>query len=396
MSEMETIQPQENLEAVESAENQVLQEAAHEPGTRVETTQDFAQAESVESELTAAIVNTEQTVAAAPLTAAPVDTPQSEAQDPLTGKGYGGQSQEPGNGSHTEELAADLDAESTPKLDSATPPAEQSQPSGVPASEIDGNDPLTEWNGEETDVSGSINEGSDQPEGQTGNMGPQRIGNGKLPEELLTPQGGPGMKGPGGGSGKTPGTPPKSGGGPPVGQYGGGTKGKGTNKYWGTVDGKGYHGSSTESCEKTVVGVGELWATSKTGNMIVDCANGKQYQVVWGKGYFEVDRRALTLEGDTPMPYTGSPSGSENPDPKEPVGGPDSESGHFLRMYGPSGGSDGSSGATPGDKDGDDDSGKFLADGELSGDGTGGRDPGDLDYNQANLANDAMQGAMKH
>ncbi|MBL6965398.1 MAG: hypothetical protein ISR60_02475, partial [Anaerolineales bacterium] len=373
------------------------QEATHEPGTRVETTQDFAQAESVESELTAAIANTEQTAADAPLTTAPVDTPQSEAQDPLTGKGYGGQSQEPGNGSHTEGLAADLDTESTPEVVSATPPVEQSQPSGVPASEIDGNDPLTEWDGQESDSSGAIREGSDSPEGQTGNIGPQRIGSGKLPEELLTPQAGPGMKGPGGGSGKIPGTPPKSGGGPPVGQYGSGTKGKGTNKYWGTVDGEGYHGSSNESCEKTVVGVGELWATSKTGNMIVDCANGKQYQVVWGKGYFEVTRRALTMEGDTPMPYTGGGNwGGEDPDPKEPVGGPDSESGHFVRMYGPSGGSDGSSGATPGDKDGDDDSGKFLTDGELSGGDSGGMvDPGGLDYNQANLANDIVQGAVK-
>ena len=107
-----------------------------------------------------------------------------------------------------------------------------------------------------------------------------------------------------------------------------------------------------------------------------------------------MNQTGQTFDGDTGMPYTGSHGGGENPDPDEPVGGIDREAGAFFPVYGKGGGSD-SSGSTPGDKDGDDDSGKFLADGELSGDDDGTLDPGDLDYNEADQANTELKSDIK-
>jgi hypothetical protein len=63
MNELEFTQSQENLEnaeQLESVENQALQEATHDPGTRIEATQDYAQAEAVENALTEALNNTAQ------------------------------------------------------------------------------------------------------------------------------------------------------------------------------------------------------------------------------------------------------------------------------------------------------------------------------------------------
>ena len=93
------------------------------------------------------------------------------------------------------------------------------------------------------------------------------------------------------------------------------------------------------------------------------------------------------------MPYTGSSGGGGDPEPDRPEGGPDLDSGKIFPVYG-KGGSKDSGGATPGDKDGDDDSGKFLADGELSG-GDGGFDPGDLDYNEVNKDNTELKDNLK-
>lgn len=63
MNELEILQPEESLESGESTERteeQVLQDAAHEPGARVEETGTFEQAEAVESALGDAMGTAEQ------------------------------------------------------------------------------------------------------------------------------------------------------------------------------------------------------------------------------------------------------------------------------------------------------------------------------------------------
>lgn len=78
MNELETIQPQENVESTETTEaveQQTLQEAAVEPGTRVEETQTFEQAEAVEGALVEAVEPPGQPEAPPPCPDEPKDLP---------------------------------------------------------------------------------------------------------------------------------------------------------------------------------------------------------------------------------------------------------------------------------------------------------------------------------
>ncbi|NQU30936.1 MAG: hypothetical protein HQ525_09750 [Anaerolineae bacterium] len=90
------------------------------------------------------------------------------------------------------------------------------------------------------------------------------------------------------------------------------------------------------------------------------------------------------------MPYTGSSSGGEKPNPDEPQGGLDRESGKVFPVIPGGGGRGDTGGRTPGDKDGDDDSGKFLGDPDLGGGYWTNKDPGDLDYYTPNVLEDAL------
>ena len=110
---------------------------------------------------------------------------------------------------------------------------------------------------------------------------------------------------------------------------------------------------------------------NKDSTGVVECSDGT---------VVTIRHKGNLIDGDSGTPYTGMTGGSGDPDPETPVGGPDGDSGRLHPIFGYGGGSD-DSGGTPGDKDGDDDSGKFLQDGTLSGgDGGGFIDPGDLDY----------------
>ena len=66
MQELETTQPEENMEgrdtteSVERVEEQELQEATQEPGARVEASQDYEQAEVVEEALTESVASGEE------------------------------------------------------------------------------------------------------------------------------------------------------------------------------------------------------------------------------------------------------------------------------------------------------------------------------------------------
>ena len=382
MDELDIIQPEENTESAEvgetteRVEEQALEDATHEPGARLEQAGDFEQAEAVEGALTEAVEHTEQQAESPgtqPESAAKPDEQVSQVGDPRTGKGYGQQSQDSSEGTASEEPAiADAGApsgntEAQAQTEGIVPEQAVEQPVGnrdVDPGLIDGNEPVTRLGDQDYDPSGEFSEGVSEPLEGTGQIGPQRFGDGNLPEELLTIEEGPGMAGPKTGGKKKPGTPPKSGGGAPAGQYGGGSKGEGGGYHsYDSTEGKwlafksqdnGTPGSVAEPDGKGVWeqdSSGDWWYWTYEDYQVVDPENPPQGD---------------PIEGDTPMPYTGSHGGGENPDPDEPVGGLDREAGAFFPVYGKGSGSD-SGGGTPGDKDGDDDSGKFLADGELSG-----------------------------
>ena len=80
MDELEITQPEEQVEGAESTERveeQALQEAAAEPGARVEETQTFEQAEAVEAALTEAVDTAEQVE----VTPVPIPTPEPAEDD---------------------------------------------------------------------------------------------------------------------------------------------------------------------------------------------------------------------------------------------------------------------------------------------------------------------------
>ncbi len=424
----EVAETTEAVESAERAEEQAVEEATHDPGARVEETQTFEQAEAVEEALVQAVEAAPEqeaspleeeappaesspdgddlpegtgiledsgeveiaeppdaTPGTQPESAAKPDEPESQAQDPLTGKGYGQQTQEPSEGSEPEEPvmsdASSGEMEAQVQVEGLTTDEAVGQASGdaeVDPGLIDGNEPVYQMEDQEPDPSGAIGEGVSEPQGNTSPIDPQRIDDAQLPEELIGPLG----FDMGGGT-KKPGSPPGSSSGPPVSGPGGGSKG---NKDWpdNTIPGDSILGrqlylKSQKSSSGTVMdedGSG-YWAMDKNGDW--------HYQVIDGEeAPAEKPPQGDPIDGDQPMPYTGSTGGGGDPDPEEPVGGLDREAGAFFPVYGKGGGGD-SSGGTPGDKDGEDDSGKFLADGEL-GDG-GLLDPGDLDYNEADQAN---------
>jgi len=185
-----------------------------------------------------------------------------------------------------------------------------------------------------------------------------------------------------GGGGKGPGSGSSSSGGGPPANIPGGSKGNKTGKKGkGGTEGDGYHSGDGP------LGRWLFIKASESGKGYVEEPDGKGVWVQDENGdwwYQEVDEEPAPAEtpkegdpidGDFGMPYTGSGGGGEKPDPNEPVGGLDREAGKVFPVI-PKGGSSGDTGGkTPGDKDGEDDSGKFLGDPNL----TGGPDRGDPD-----------------
>jgi len=375
----------------------------------VEQTQGYEQSEGVEGALTEAMSNMEATVAARPEVAGTPEAPESQAQDPLTGKGYGEQSQSPGDDTGEEEpqmakpYGESLDTSTRADAVSDFQPVGQDlSDKDIDTGHIDGNEPVYEMDDQTSGNGQDLGKGDAPLSEKVGGISPQRLGPENMPQEkqvpygvgkngMLFPDGGKGLPGsgkgmPGGGSGT-------SGGSLPVGGRGGGSVGKG--------------GGHTE---KSDLG---RWLTMKSMENetpgYVPEPDGNGYWVQDKNGdwhYQEVDHEEAPAEkppqgdpidGDQPMPYTGGApaAGGGNPDPDEPVGGLDSDSGKVFPVYGKgTGGKKG--GRTPGDKDGDDDSGHFLGDPNLSGDvDTASPDPGDLDYNEANTLEDDAKGAIR-
>lgn len=420
---VETVEVIETVEA-EVVEEQAVEDATYDPGARVEETQSYAEAEAVESELTAvmtepeaadaeaanmAVMPASETESAAeagviaeidesadmtsgsePGDMAKPDEPVGQARDPLTGKGYGEQTQSPSGEAEADDLlmAEPLDESEAVQVQTAGLTGEafeqeaQAADTEVDPSLIDGNETDYQVNEESGNISGAVGTQDGFNEDVTGELDPQRLGPDGLPQEELLPIGmGPnGAIIPGGGKlpngkGGFPGGSSTNGGGPPVGNYGSGSKGNGGKKgkgksgkvtYWGVNDGMHFEGSSNDSCEKETVRQSKRSEITNDGNVIIDCGDGTQYQLYWENGGdLEVSKRGMTLDGDTSMPYTGNWSGGEDPDPDTPIGGVDHEAGKIFPVV--AGGGSDSGGKTPGDKDGDDDSGHFLGDPNLSG-----------------------------
>lgn len=384
MDNLEVFQTEDNLEGSENTDRideQALEDTTHEPGTRVEQTQDFEQAEAVEGALAEVMSNAEATVGSRPEIAGKPEAPESKAKDPLTGKGHGEQSQTPGGDSEQEEptmAASSGKGETQVGVVSSEKSIEQGKPSEVPLSEIDGNERVYQVGDQEGDNGAAINASGAQSPGAEAKFGPQRL-DVQLPKERLFPEGRPGMQGPKGGGHKKPGTPPSSGGGPPVGGRGGGSRGQGTGR------------------EETFEEFQDRRLREMGMDDMADEEKEKQMQERTLDLYEmeQANQKGNTIDGDQPMPYTGSSGGGEKPNPDEPTGGPLGDSGKISPLIPKGGGRDSGGGKTPGDKDGDDDSGKFLGDPDLSGGYDGTLDPGGLDYNQANTLENDAKGATK-
>ncbi|MBC8336127.1 MAG: hypothetical protein ISR59_01725 [Anaerolineales bacterium] len=315
---------------------------------------------------------------------------EGTAKDPLTGKGGENQSGSTG-GESSDSPVMEQSTEGNTPADAISDSKKIGRGLGteVPPSEIDGNEPVYEVDPNASDLGKDINEGTNQAEGKTGDLDPQRIGDGQLPEELQVPFGkgkdgllfpGGGKNIPGGGRDDIPGGSSTSGGGPPVGNYGPGSKGKGK--------GKGDAGQEQRQRDVNMAIHIDNAPMSDTSVPYMD-SNGTVWVYDKETGFWSP--KANTIDGDQPMPYTGSGKwGGGEHDPDEPVGGPDGDSGKvFPVYYGNKGAGGDRGGRTPGDKDGDDDSGKFLGDPDLGGGYWTNKDPGDLDYYTPDMLSDA-------
>ena len=180
-----------------------------------------------------------------------------------------------------------------------------------------------------------------------------------------------------------------SGGGPPVGNYGPGKVGEeGT-----TVDLPGNPGNSNISSEE----VGEM--TKEDAEALEKELQDEVLDNLAIAGVI----RANTIDGDQPMPYTGSGSWGEKPEPAT-VGGPGGDSGNFTPIVSVDGkvvwgggdtnvyvgyGSSGNSTFSPDGSSEPDDSGKFH--GGLFGSGDRPNNPDDPDYYTPNELNTALK-----
>ena len=373
------------------SEQQSLNDATFEPQSFVEQTSDYKQSEAVQQNFETLVGNTTATENTADIPATAKDEvsdgkSKGTAKDPLTGKGGESQSGSSGGESSDNPVMDQTAEDKTPVVEiSDSKKVGHGPGTEVPPSEIDGNDPVYEMDTENPDPAGAVNEIPAQPVGNSSDIGPQRLGDDQLPEELKGPLG-MGVRGSGN---KKPGTVPKSGGGPPVGQHGSGSRGKGpatknvTTGY--TKDGEYFHsdhGGSSQDCGVTVSKTQDLINLhGKNHTAVVECTDGSTYFL---------SSKGNTFDGDQPMPYTGNWGGGEKPNPDEPQGGLDRESGKVFPVIPKGGGGGDTGGRTPGDKDGDDDSGKFLGNPDLGGGYWTNKDPGDLDYYTPDMLENAL------
>ena len=406
MEEFDSNQSEEEIRSSEvdnTVERLELDEATIEPAARVERSQEIEEAEVIETLLTETMSTTESGIASQPEITGNVDQPESQAQDPLTGKGYGEQSQSKNNDSDEDQPEMVQPADTIENTSTNIGRVSDTQTSGqAPESTsmdpglIDGNEPSYEMDNEASG-SGDIGEGADQLSDNVQTVDPQRLGTENLPDDkqipfgegpdgILVPGGGVGF--PGGGREIPSGGSSSSGGGLPVGGRGGGFVGKEEGD--GFHSGKGEIGRWLELKSMKDGTPGSVTEPDGAGVWVQD-KNGDWYyyeMVLDDDAPAKKPPQGDPMDGDTPMPYTGGSSGGDaDPGGREPIGGPDREGGHFVPVVPQGGGSGDSGGQTPGDKDGEDDSGRFLGDPNLSGSDDYVPPPDDdIPYNDLNQA----------
>ena len=414
MNGMDEIQPQEVSEATEVVEEQALAEATYDADAHVEQSGNYEQSEAVETTFTEVV----DSIVEAP-EQTPVEEPKmTQEVDPVTGqsKPSGGGSEE--TGPEEEPLVVDEDQ------------SEMEAPAGTAVEEVDqtGSDTNTDAEaasdaanaqreGEEYG-STAVLTGDEKPGAQAtavdksvGLVGDEGVDAGQieepqierhLPEEAILAAGmgkyglitgdaqGKQKHGMGDRPGMGKGT---SGGGSPVGNYGAGSVGDDDISY----------DPNWEEGDDEDDGIDALieWGTDEE---IEEYERGMQERALDIAVMQEQIEVALTLDGGTPMPYTGSTYGGAPTDlSHRPPAGPD-ECG-FLQMiaggkmdaksyYGY--GSTGSATFSPSGGGDEDDSGNFYGGLTGSDDGRPGVfGPDDLDYYTPNELAEALAKAQE-
>ena len=436
MDEMEITQPEEIIEASDEpeAEEQSLEDATYEADAHVEQSGDFEQSEQVETAITD-IVDTlieepaqaseqESQIArdidpdtgeSKPSGSAPAET-SVEEEDPIVLDEGQGENEPPDEGLPEAVKEEDNLGKSDEEADVASDAADARRDGEVYEEDMDSvivtNDTTESQTATVEHPVGIVNEGdfdADQLE-------PPQIER-HLPEEEILAEGlgkhglipgaVDGKKLPGGG-GDYPGLGKgTSGGGPPVGGSGVGSKGE-TSYYIhrDRTDGteSDQSGGTSASCQSTKDHVSDIATMSsnsgESGKAHISCEDGTEYFIYWDEKGIEVSKGYL-VDGNQPMPFTGSYGDGDGLPPDtshKPPQGPDREA-NFLQMVAGGGmdpkayfgyGSSGSSTFSPSGGSDEDDSGHFY--GGLSGGDRWGPspDPDDWDYYTPNILAEAL------
>jgi len=397
----------EEVSQQETVETRALDDSTHDPSARIEQTQTFASAETIEQALVASVEQNE----AQQVSGEKIQAPDKVFRDPLTGKGSDGKQES--SKENSPETAAEAQSEDSEVDKQPAGKAEHNPSAGSHEPETATHDvgdgtlsPQDIDQGAKTDIDiqGIDSNGSLEPD--QGKLLPEKdllekqlpIGYGQngaiFPESGNStnwgdytgrgyPSGG-GLKGHKGSGGS-------SGGGLPVNHPGGRSS---SNKN-GSQREEGDHFHSGD----TPLGRWLFMKASENETNYVEEPDGTGFWMMdkngdWWWQYYdpepapaELPPQGDPIDGEFPMPYTGSGGGGEDPDPDIPIGGLDRETGRVSPIL--EGTGTGEGGRTPGDKDGEDDSGHFLSDPNLVGSDDYVPPPDDdIPYNKLNTLKD--------
>lgn len=425
MDEMEITQPEEIVEAPEATEapaveEQVLEEATYEADAHVEQSGSYEESEAVETAMTEVV----DSIIEEPAQMAVEEPKRTQEVDPVTGqsKPSGGGSEETGTEEEEPSLVvvdedqSDLEAPAEAVADTDEEVEDLDQTVVVEEADAASDAAEARREGEEYgDTTATAVTGDEKPGAQTvvveeptGIVGDEGVDidqieqpqiERQLPEEEILAAGmdKQGLM-PGAPSGKGAGPPSgkgTSGGGLPVGQFGAGSVGEDPDKIeydpnWEEGDDEDSIGRDLELLEE--------WAPEEIPAYLEGVMD-RQTDIAIIMSGGEV---ALTLDGGTPMPYTGSTYGGAPTDlSHKPPAGPD-ECG-FLRMLTGGGraaksyygyGSSGSATFSPSGGGDTDDSGKYYG-GLFGGGSIQDVNPDDFDYYTPNVLAEALEKLQK-
>lgn len=420
MDEMEIIPPEEIVEAPEATEvpaveEHVLEDATYDADAHVEQSGNFEQSEAVETTLTEVVDSVVEEPAQTP-----VEEPKiTQEVDPVTGqsKPSSGGSEE--TGAEEEPLVVDEDQSEMEDPAGNVTEVEVAQTEGGQEADAASDAAEAQREGEEygdTEVlTDDEKPGTQTPvvEQSVEPVGDERVDAGQIEEpqiekqlpneEILAagmgkhgliPETQTGKKLPGTGGGYPGQGKGTSGGGPPVGQYGAGSKGQDKDKIeydpnW-TEEDEGYDiDSDVDSLIE--------WGSEED----IAAFEREMQERALDLAVIKGDIVALTLDGGTPMPYTGSFGDGDGLPPDtshKPPEGPDREA-SFLQMVVGGGrdtkryygyGSSGSATFSPSGGGDTDDSGKYYG-GLFGGGSIQDINPDDFDYYTPNVLQEALK-----